>query len=215
MHLTTETKVLIGGIVATVLIIVGGAYFMGSRQSGTVGEPVAEIDRLVREDDPALGPPDALVTVVEFGDFQCPACGALHPVLRQIKEANAKGSVRFVYRHFPLPQHEFAPLAAEASVAAQQQGKFWEYHDLLFENQSSLERADLERYAEQLGFNMDEFRKALDGHTYQDAVRQDVSDGTAVGVNSTPTLYINGVRYTGQYSIDALRAAIDQAQSQQ
>lgn len=211
MNITNETKILVGIIVVTVFIIIGGAFLAG-RNNGGSGEPLPadQLERLVRADDPVLGSAEAQVTVVEFGDFQCPACGALHPVLKQIKETNKEAGVRFIYRHFPLEQHEFAQKAAEAAVEAQEQGKFWEYHDVLFENQLALDRPDLERYAEQLGFGMDEFRRALDENTHTEAVLQDRSDGNAVGVRGTPSVYINGVLYTGAYSVEGLQAAIDQ-----
>lgn len=215
MALTGEHKVLIGVLVVTVLIIIGGAFLAGQDANApTASEPVSNPDRLVREDDPVLGPEDAQVTVVEFGDFECPACGALHPPLKQVKADNADASVRFVYRQFPLEQHDHAQLSAEASLEAQAQGKFWEYHDLLFENQNSLTREDLESYAEQLELDMDSFRAALDDGRHADAVEEDKVDGRAVGVRGTPSLYINGVSYTGQYSVAALQAAIDQALTQ-
>lgn len=208
MDMSTETKVLIGVLAATILIIVGGAYLSGSGQSGD-GEPVHQPERLVRDESPVLGPDDAKVTVVEFGDFQCPACGALHPVLKQIKEDNKDNSVKFVYRHFPLPQHQFAQLASEASIEAQQQGKFFEYHDALFENQDALEREDLERYAQELELDMDSLRKALDDKIHKDVVSRDEQDARALGVSGTPTVYINGVKYSGQYSISGIQAEID------
>lgn len=206
-----ETKVLVGVLLATLVIIVGGAFIVGRRPESRI-TPVTETERLVRADDAIAGPAEAAVTVVEFGDFQCPACGSLHPILQQVKQNNTGAPVRFVYRHFPLINiHEHAQLAAEAAVAAQQQGKFWEYHDLLFANQTKLARVDLESYASSLGLHLDEFKRALDDHTYRDAVQQDRADGDAIGVNATPTLFINNVQFTGQYSISSLQAAIDEA----
>lgn len=215
MALTSEHKVLIGILIVTVAIIIGGAFLAGQDANApTTSAPVANQERLVREDDPVLGASDAAVTVVEFGDFECPACGALHRPLKEIKEIYADDSVQFVFRQFPLQQHENAQLSAEASLEAQAQGKFWEYHDLMFENQQSLTREDLEGYAAQLELDMDSFRSALDNGTYTDAVEEDKIDGRAVGVRGTPSLYINGVNYTGQYSVAGLSAAIDQALAQ-
>ena len=214
MELSSDAKMGIGVLVATVLIIGGGAWYASQKQSSQEPTVAANTERLVLEDSHSLGADDAKVTVVEFGDFECPACGALHQPLKETKEKYADQSVRFVYRQFPLAQHPNALLAAEASEAAAAQGKFWEYHDLLFENQTALEREDLEQYAEQLTLNMDQFREALDNDTYRERVQQDRSDGNAVGVNSTPTVYINGVRYTGQYSVAALSQAIDAALAQ-
>ena len=211
MEMTNETKVTIGLLTATVLIIVGGAWLLGRRGTDDGGAAqVAQMDRLVRGDSSVLGAQDAAVTVVEFADFQCPACGTLHPIMRRVMENNRDRSVRFVFRHFPLPQHEYAQLAAEAAQAAGAQGKAWEYYDLLFENQDRLARGDLERYAERLGLDMAAFRSALDDGRHRGAVQQDVDDGRALGVKATPTVYINGVQYTGRYAAEELQAAIDQ-----
>lgn len=213
--MTGETKVLIGVLAATVLIILGGAWWAGQRQAEPVAVPAADQERLVRADDPVLGPAEAQVTVVEFGDFQCPACGTLHPVLKHVKEQYADQSVRFVYRQFPLSQvHEYAQLAAEASLAAQAQGKFWEYHDRLFENQDALEREDLIAHARELGLDVDALTRALDEGTYREAVQQDLTDANILRLRGTPTLFVNGVQYTGAYTTDALAAAIDAALNQ-
>jgi len=212
MEITSETKVTIGLLAVTVLVIVGGAWLSGQDRTDDGGViQVVQMDRLVRGGSAVLGDQNAVVTVVEFGDFQCPACGVLHRVLQPVMRSDTGQSARFVFRQFPLPQHERAQLAAEASLAAEAQGKFWEYYDLLFDNQEALTRGDLERYAEQLGLDMAVFRAALDEGKYREAVQQDVNDGRALGVRATPTVYINGVRYTGRYVVEELQAAIDRA----
>lgn len=211
MELSTDAKFGIGVLLTTVLII-GGAAWYGSTSEPASNTPVVvdQPERLVREDDPVLGASDAQVTVVEFGDFQCPSCGALHPVLKQIKEQNQDKPVRFVYRQFPLTQiHDRALEASEASMAAQAQGKFWEYHDKLFENQRNLSNEDLQRYAQELGLNMDEFRAALDDGRFIDQIEQDIEDGRALGVAGTPTLFINNTAYRGTYSATELQSVID------
>lgn len=215
MEITNETKVTVGLLIATVLIIISGAWLAG-RGGSDEGKmvPAAAQDRLVRGDSIVKGPQDAAVTVVEFADFQCPACGALHPAMQQVMQENAARSVRFVFRHFPLSQHEHAQEAAEASQAAEAQGKFWEYYDLLFTNQNDLTRDGLERYAEQLDLDMDMFRAALDEGTYKEVVQQDASDGRALGVRGTPTVYINGQQYTGGFVVGDLQAVIDAALQQ-
>lgn len=208
MYITTEMKVLGGVILITLAIVIGGAFLVG-------GTPAADEavtpEVLVRDNSPALGPADARVTVVEFGDFECPACAALHPILQQLKTDNKDKSVRFVYRHFPLSQHPNAQNAAEAAVEAQRQGKFWEFHDELFANQSNLDRASLEKYAEALGLDLAAFQAALDQHTHRSQVLDDRSDGQIAGVNSTPSIFINGIHFTGQYSVSNLQGAIDEA----
>lgn len=208
MNITTEMKVLGGVLVVTLLIVIGGAFLVGGTPTNDA-EPVAA-ELLVRENSHSLGPVDAAVTVVEFGDFECPACGSLHPILQQLKAANKDAPVRFVYRHFPLSQHPNAQLAAEASVEAARQGKFWEMHDELFANQNNLDRASLEKYAAKIGLNMAAFTKALDDNTHRGVVLDDRTDGQAAQVDSTPTVFINGVRFTGQYSVSSLQAAIDE-----
>ena len=199
MEITNETKILIGVLAGTVVIIVAGALLSGGSGGDGADEavPVAHADRIFSATSHFAGPAGAAVTVTEVGDFQCPACGALHPVLQQVKQANP--DVKFVYRHFPLTSiHEFARGAALASEAAAEQGKFFEYHDWLFENQEALAEEDLLAHADAIGLDGEAFAAALEADVGEDAVAKDISDGTALGLNSTPTLFINDVRYTGQ-----------------
>lgn len=223
--MNTETKVLGGVLAVTLLVIIGGAFFVSSGSDDAIpSEPVAEAERLVRGTDPAFSQgksgtvadfSEAKVTVVEFGDYQCPACGAAHPIFEQLKKDNAGTSVRFVYRQFPLSNiHEHAQLAAEAALAAQAQGKFWEYHTLLFENQNKLARDDLFEYAGRVGLDRPTFTRALDEGTYREEVKQGQTDGNIVGVQGTPTFFINGVPYRSQYSVTGFQAAIDAALAQ-
>ncbi len=217
--MTTETKILGGVLVATVVIIVGGAFFMSARtDSPAPSGPIAEVERLVHDGDPAFSKgaagkasdfADAKVTVVEFGDFQCPSCGAVFPIFEQLKTAYADKPVRFVWRQFPLPNHEFAQRAAEASLVAHAQGKFWDYYKELFENQQNLKPEDLEKYAAVVGLDIAAFKTALDEQTYKSAVQTDVTDGNIVGVRGTPTFFINGTLYTGRYSVNEFQAVID------
>ncbi len=220
--MTNETKVLSGVLVATILIIVGGAFFVSSGSNEPVSnEPVAEAERLIHDEDPAFFKAsagkasdftDAKVTIVEFGDYECPSCGAVHPLFEQLKSDNADKSVRFVWRQFPLTQiHDHAQLAAEAALAAHAQGKFWDYHTELFENQNKLTRDDLIAHAHTVGLDVAAFTKALDEGTYKDAVKQGQTDGNIVGVQGTPSFFVNGVPYRGQYSLSAFQAAIDAA----
>ena len=211
MELTSDAKFVIAILVATVLVIGGGAFFASRKtpagQARIIPDSLA--NRLVADNAPFVGQKDAKVTFVEFGDFQCPSCGAIHPLLKEIKDKYKDQSVRFVFRNFPLPQHENAFLAAEAGVAAHNQEKFWQYHDLMFENQLNLKHDDLIAYAEKAGLDMDKFKEALDTHTNEALVKRDMSDGSALGVRGTPTLFINNMQYNGKYSLDALSAAID------
>ncbi len=211
MTLTSDAKFIIGVLVATLLVIGGGAYITSKKTASPTGKtvPASLMQHLVREDSPALGAQDAKVTVVEFGDFQCPACGALHPVLTEVKKKYADASVQFVFRQFPLPQHENATAAARASLAAQAQGKFWEYHDTLFEHQTNLKAEDFITYAKSIGLDVNKFEQDLKASAISETVQRDRTDGNALGVRSTPTLFINDIQYTGKYTLNDISTVID------
>jgi protein-disulfide isomerase len=157
---------------------------------------------------PAFGPANAKVTVVEFSDFQCPYCGKAASVVDQIKEKYSE-RVRFVFRQFPLPMHENARGAAEAALAANAQGKFWEFHDKLFQNQTQLTRSGLEGFAKDAGLNVTEFKKALDAKTFAAEVDSDVKLGESVAVQGTPTMFINGARVANPTDFQTVSAQID------
>lgn len=155
-----------------------------------------------------LGPADALVTIVEWSDFQCPYCQRNNNVLQEIR-AKYGDQVRLVYRHYPLVNHRQAQVAAEASVAAAEQGKFWAFHDQLWKNFGKLERADLESYAKTAGLDMPAFRAALDERRYYGAVAAETAAAAALGVNATPTLFINGQPVVGSKSAEDLGRLVD------
>ncbi len=165
---------------------------------------------LAAADAPAFGPADAKVTLVEFSDFQCPYCSRAGATTKQIKEKYGD-KVRFIFRQFPLSFHKEAHLASQAALAAHEQGKFWEYHDKLFENQRNLKREDLEKYAQQLGLDMAKFKKALDEGTYKDEVDADLKLGQEVSVSGTPTLFLNGERVSNATDFDGISKSIDEA----
>ncbi len=158
---------------------------------------------------PSFGPADAKVTVVEFSDFECPYCAMAAQTMTALKKKYGD-KVRFVFRQFPLSFHKNAQLTAEASLAAHAQGKFWEFHDKVFENQKALERADLETYAKDVGLDMAKFNKALDDGTFQQAVKDEVKLGEGVGVSGTPSFFI-GAKRAGEPSVEAISAIIDAA----
>ncbi|HYO52150.1 DsbA family protein [Archangium sp.] len=163
----------------------------------------------VPADAPAFGPKDAKVTIVEWSDFECPFCGRVGPTLKQIKETYPK-DVRVVFRHQPLSFHASAKGAAEASMAAHEQGKFWEYHDKLFANQRALDRASLEKYAQELGLNVGQFKAALDSGKFRAKVEADSAAGTAVGANGTPTFFVNGREFVGAQPFDNFKKIIEE-----
>jgi protein-disulfide isomerase len=161
--------------------------------------------------DHIQGPADAAVTLLEYGDYECPFCGAAYPI---VKEAQSRmgDRLRFVFRNFPIStSHPHAEQAAEAAEAAAIQGRFWQMHDLLYENQKRLDDADLHDYAEQLGLDVDAFDGDLARHVHAERVREDFMSGVRSGVNGTPTFYINGSRHDGGYELESLVAALEQA----
>ena len=170
----------------------------------------------VGERDHVTGFEDAPVTLVEYGDYECPYCGMAYPVVKSAQRELGK-DLRFVFRNFPLAEaHPHARLAAEAAEAAAAQGKFWEMHDALFEHQDALEAEDIIGYAKSLGLDMTQFGKDLQDSKYTKRVREDFRSGVKSGVNGTPTFFINGSRYEGSWAnekafIHALHEAAQQS----
>lgn len=154
--------------------------------------------------DHVLGPPDAPLTLVEYGDYQCPHCGKAYAIVEQVRERFA-GRLRFAFRHFPLAKmHPKARLAAEAAEEAAAQGKFWAMHGLLFTHQQALDPAHLLEYAKETGLDVDRFRRDLEAHVHANRVQENVSGGVRSGVNGTPTFFINGRRHNGGYELESL-----------
>ena len=174
-----------------------------------ISEPPQPVQNVSVDDDPTRGSANAPITVVEFTDFQCPACAAMHPVLEEVLKSYGD-KVRFVVRDFPLSQHENAQKAAEAANAANEQGKFFEYIALLFQRQKALDVPSLKKYASELGLNRTRFDAALDRGTFAAEVQRDIEDGEMYGVGSTPTIFINGVQLK-VLNAEGLREAIDRA----
>ena len=171
-----------------------------------------QLTQPVNEQDHSAGPDDAPVTLVEYGDFECPHCGEAFPLIKAIK-ARLGDQLRVVFRHFPLTMdHPNAQKAAEAAEAAAQQGKFWEMHDLLFENQRRFSQETFIELARKLDIDTDWFRKALDEGRFAERVTADFNTGVRSGVNGTPTFFINGERFDGIWNqdenlLEALHAA--------
>jgi Na+/H+ antiporter NhaA len=165
------------------------------------------------ERDHIRGPADARVTLVEYGDFECPYCGQAEPVVRTL--LHNMGDLRYVWRHLPLTDvHPNAALSAEAAEAADRQGAFWPMHDLLLQHQQELRPVDLVRYAADLGLDVDRFREDLRRHIGAARVAEDVDSAGSSGVAGTPTFFINGRRQYGAYDIDTLTAAVKTAKAQ-
>ncbi|HEU0165782.1 MAG TPA: thioredoxin domain-containing protein [Thermomicrobiales bacterium] len=165
----------------------------------------------VGERDHASGPVDAPVTLVEYGDYQCPYCGRAYPIVKAVQEALGD-NLRFIFRNFPITtSHEHAQHAAEVAEAAAAQGKFWEMHDLLFENQDALDDDHLRGLAQQLGLDLARFEADMTGHHFAERVREDFMSGVRSGVNGTPTFFINGARFDGSWEQESLTAALEDA----
>lgn len=172
---------------------------------------------LLEDDDPVLGAADAPVTIVEFSDFQCPYCASFRTqTFEQIKsEYIDTGKVKFVYRDFPLDFHSEAMPAAEAAECADEQGKFWEYHDKLFENQKSLGTNNYKKWAADLDLDTKKFNECLDSKKYKDEISKDIADGEDVGVTGTPAFIINGQLVSGTRPFSAFKQIIDQELAKQ
>jgi protein-disulfide isomerase len=161
--------------------------------------------------DHIQGPADAPVTLVQYGDYECPYCGAAYPIIKEV-QSRMRERLRFVFRNFPITtSHPHAERAAEAAEAADAQGKFWEMHDLLYENQKHLLDPDLHAYAERLELDTELFDKELAEHVHAERVHEDFMSGVRSGVNGTPTFYINGKRHDDSYDIETLLAAMEEA----
>jgi protein-disulfide isomerase len=189
------------------------AYAEQLRRASTVQvnltAPESPSFAIATDDQPAKGNAKALVTIVEFTDFECPSCARQHPVLERIV-SEFGDRVRLVVRDFPLSQHVNARKAAEAAEAAREQGKYWEYVGVLFRNQSALGVDKLREYATQVGLDRTKFDASLDTGKFTEKVQRDLVDGRKLGINGTPTLYINGKRISDN-SYESMKSAIEAA----
>lgn len=195
-----------------------GVFFLtrgtpSSPETVTSGEA-----QLIRDYSQQTATESARVTLVEFGDFQCPACAGAFPTIERIKSDYA-GSLNFVYRNFPLPQHKFAKKAALAAESAGIQGKYWEMYTLLFSNQPDWSTGvsvdeKFKGYAAQIGLDVDKFTTDMSATELNDRITNDIRDGNLLGVDATPTFFLNGKMYNSSLGYDSLKAAIDQVLAQ-
>jgi len=170
------------------------------------GSPV--LTQAVSERDHAKGTAAAPLTLVEYGDYQCPYCGAAYPVVKRLQKTLGK-KLRFVFRNFPVTQaHPYARIAAEAAEAAALQGKFWEMHDLLFEKQNYFEPDIVAVWAKKIGLDVEKFGNDIKKSAIAKRIKEDRQSGIRSGVNGTPTFYINGTRYDGSADYGSLLAAL-------
>ena len=176
------------------------------------GEESGDLSLPVGARDHAQGPTGASVTLVEYGDYECPHCGRAYPIIKKV-QAHFGERIRFVFRNFPITTvHPHAQHAAEAAEAASSQGHFWEMHDALFEHQNALDDRHLGEYADGVGLDRARFDRELKDGTHAQRVREDFMSGVRSGVNGTPTFFINGRRYDDSWDaatlIDALQGAL-------
>jgi protein-disulfide isomerase len=163
------------------------------------------------ERDHALGPAGARVTLVEYGDFECPHCGAIHPLIQAARKAFG-GNLRFVFRHFPLrSSHPHALAAAKAAEAAGEQGRFWEMYDRLFRHQTALEDEDLLEHARKIKLDLPRFERELGARAPEIRIREDLASAAQSGAKGTPSLFINGELYQGPLEREDLFAALARA----
>lgn len=210
--MTTEAKILIGTGIITCLLFLGIVFTFNQEKTVAAGR-VADQALVNGAKNHALTSENATVTITEFADFQCPACAKTAPLLKQLLK-EYPGQINLIYRHFPLPQHANAMTSIKAAEAASEQGKFWEMSELLYANQtewSNLEdpKGIYTQYALQLGIDQAKFIEAYTNHDYQALINQDLKDAKELGVNSTPTLYINNKKYSGNLSLPELKNAIE------
>lgn len=214
--MSNEAKILTGISVVTLAIVIGAALMFGGQSTSDKPTPPVDQKLIVHEDSHQIKAEGAKVTVVEFGDFQCPACGAAYPVVSEILKTY-KGKINFVFRNFPLINaHKNAETAAEVAEAAGAQNKFFEMLDKLYQNQKEWGESDKAMdyfitYAKELKLDVEKLKKEVQDKKYKKRIDKDLADGNAAGVNSTPTFYINGVKQEGVLTYDEFKAKLDEA----
>ncbi len=215
--MSSETKLFLGIIEATLIFVVGAAILLGGNNGSTPtpsSTVTAPTDVLVRPGAHSLGPENAKVTIVEFSDFECPACQAAEPTVEQILSEYKAKSVRYIYREYPLPSHQYAFLAAQAAEAAGLQGKFWEMHNRLFSEFEKnpnlvLTKDVVTGYAKDLGLDTTKFAADLDSDAVRQIILNNQADGNKVGLSATPTFFINGKEFIGGLSLSDFETQIN------
>lgn len=212
MTMTAETKWLGVILIATVVLLLGGVFLLsrGGSSKDIAGVNVSQIDYAKGQ---KIGSDSAKVKLVEFSDFQCPACQAAEPALKQVL-SKYPNDLQFIYRHFPLPQHAYGRQAAAYAEAAGEQGKFWEMHGKLFETQtewSALSDSNATvfflRIANELGLDENKVKQAVAENTFKSKIDNDIAEAQSLGVNSTPTFFVNGRKLNLQ-TFDDLNTAV-------
>ncbi len=199
--MTNESKVLLGITLSTIVLLAGAVFFFSKDTNPKSSTTKADETILIRDSSNKITSDSPKLTLVEFGDFQCPACGAFHPYIKQILNENSS-QINFVFRNFPLPMHKNAKIAALAAESANLQGKYWQFHDLLYEKQSDWAETDnpkdyFKKYAQSLNLDLEKFETSLNDKSLSDKIQADISDGNTLNINSTPTFFIDGILFQG------------------
>jgi len=209
-----ENKIIIGIVIATLLLFIGGAFLMTQKDTKTNQNTQSELE--VNDNDYIKGNKNANVTIIEYSDFECPACAAYYPLIQELSQTYTNDA-RFVIRYFPLMGHKNGFLSAYAVEASSKQGKYWEMYDILFQNQNNWggkESADItifENYAKQIGLDVNQFKKDINSKEVKDRVNRDLASGKLAGVSGTPTFFINGEKIPNPKSLEDFKTFIDSA----
>ena len=214
-----KNKIILWAIIAVVVIgSIFGIVKLASKSQTTGSDNLAITVSAINDNENIKGDKEALATLIEYSDFQCPACGSYYPILKKINE-DLGAKVRFAYRHFPLPQHKNAKLAATVAEAAGLQGKFWEMHDLIFQNQSDWSEDKnaailFAKNAQDVGVVLARFQTDVASGDIKAKIENDYKSGIKAGVNSTPSFFLNGKKITNPRNYDEFKNAIEQTLGQ-
>lgn len=216
-----KNKIILWSII--VLVIIGSVFGIiklasKSQVSDSGSDTSALTISAINDNENIKGNKNATTTLIEYSDFQCPACGSYYPIVKKISEDMGE-QVQFAYRHFPLPQHKNAKLAATVAEAAGKQGKFWEMHDLIFQNQSDWSEeknasAIFAKYAQELNLDLARFQTDIASEEIKAKIENDSQSGVKAGVNSTPSFFLNGKKLDNPRNYDEFKNAIEQALGQ-
>ena len=214
-----KNKIILWAIIAVVVIgSIFGIIKLASKSQTAGSDNLAITISAINDDENIKGDKEAAATLIEYSDFQCPACGSYYPIVKKVSE-DLGAKVRFAYRHFPLPQHKNAKLAATVAEAAGKQGKFWEMHDLIFQNQSDWSEEKnaaifFAKYAQELGLDLTRFQTDIASDDIKAKIENDYKSGVKAGVNSTPSFFLNGKKMDNPRNYDEFKNAIEQTLGQ-
>ena len=214
-----KNKIILWAIITVVVIgSIFGIVKLASKSQPAGSDTLAVTISAINDNENVKGGKEALATLIEYSDFQCPACGSYYPILKKVSE-DLGAKVRFAYRHFPLPQHKNAKLAATVAEAAGKQGKFWEMHDLIFQNQSDWSEDKnaavlFAKYAQDIDLDLARFQTDVASDEIKAKIENDYQSGVKAGVNSTPSFFLNGKKINNPRNYDEFKNAIEQALGQ-